>query len=71
MHLPTWARRFVVVKPARFVCGEFVSSRTFDSSPTFDVIAIQFDFEGVAEDRMFESHKVVGRCLEFGCFSCV
>ena len=70
VHLACWAKQFLIFKPVGFVCDPNVTSHTFKNPPTFQMLAIEFDFGGVMENVMFASNRSQKICLEFGCDKC-
>ena len=53
-HLSCWAKKHLVLKPTGFVSDSQILSSTFKNPPTFDMLIIQFDLEGVLERDLFK-----------------
>ena len=70
VHFAPWVQTFIKFRPSGFVCDPLVVSTTFRNLPTFDVIALNFDFDGVSENEMFYSVRRRHSCLKFGCGLC-
>ena len=66
-HLSSWAKKHLIFKPSGFVCDDQILSMTFKNPPTFELLIIQFEFEGVLESDLFKPVLSHENCVYNDC----
>ena len=70
VHLPIWAKRFLIFRPSGFLWDPVLTSTAFKNPPQFDMLAVEFNFSGLSGQEIFTSGLNVSCCLSFGCNLC-
>ena len=69
-HPGPWAISLLRFRPSGFICDPCVKSSTFKNNPTFDIVAIHFNFKLCDFDCFSKALPVPELCLEWGCELC-
>ena len=69
-HLSLWAKKHLIFKPSGFVSDCQILSTTFKNPPSFEILVIKFDFQGVQEEDLFKPFLSRENCLSIDCHMC-
>ena len=69
-HPGPWAISLLRFRPSSFICDPCVKSSTFKNNPTFDIVAIHFNFKHCDFDCFSKALPVPELCLKWGCDLC-